>query len=116
MSLSVLQIAYYPTLLQTRQVILEHDGYSVVSALGNDQGMAIAATETFDVIVVGFSASHATRTSMVRWLKQHAPMITVVALLAHDLEEFPDADCVTLSENPMVWLAKLRQACAKNSH
>jgi DNA-binding NtrC family response regulator len=116
MALSVLQIAYYPSLLQTRRVILESDGYSVVSALGNDQGMAIAASETFDVIVVGFSAAHATRTSMVRWLKQHAPIIPVVALLAHDLEEFPDADYATLSEDPIVWLAMIRQACAKNSN
>jgi CheY-like chemotaxis protein len=111
MSLSVLQIAYYPNLLETRHAMLAADGYSVTSALGNNQGMAAATKGQFDVIVVGFSAAHPDRSLMVRWLKQHVPKVPVVALLANSGESFPEADFVTFSESPLEWLARVREAC-----
>src|SRR5712691_1815550 len=114
MNLSVLQIGYYPNLLATRRVMLENDGYIVTSALGNDQGIAIASAGRFDVIVVGFSATQSLRTYMVRWLKQHIPKVPVVVLLAHDAERFPDADVATFPESPPTWLPMVRQACSKN--
>ena len=107
MKTSVLQVAYYPALLHIRQQMLEDAGYNVVSALGNDQGMSIAAAQEFDVVVVGFSGPHSDRSRMVRWLKQHSPKTPVVTLLARETEHFPDADCETLSEDPRVWLAAL---------
>lgn len=112
-AIAVLQIGYSPALLHTRQSILEQEGYSVTSALGNDQGMAVAASENFDVIVVGFCSDTEIRIRMVRWLKQNVPRSPVVALLAHSLESLPDADCETLSESPSVWLTAVRQTCAK---
>jgi CheY-like chemotaxis protein len=112
MKLSVLQIAYYPTLLETRQELLQRDGYTVTSALGNEQGMALAGMGVFDVIVVGFSTSHPERTAIVRWLKQHMPSVPVVALLANSGERFPEADFATLSEDPREWLAAVRIACS----
>ncbi len=112
--LSVLQIAYYPNLLATRRVMLEKDGYTVTSALGNDQGIAIASAGRFDVIVVGFCATHSVRTNIVRWFKQHIPDVPVVVLLAHSSERFLDADVATFSESPATWLAMVRQACSKN--
>ncbi len=114
MGVSILQIGYYPSLLETRRVMLEEDGYRVTSALGNDQGIAMAPAGRFDVIVVGFSTAHSVRTRMVRWLKQHIPDIPVVVLLAHDREDFPDADFTILSESPLTWLTTVRKACAKS--
>ncbi len=113
MASSVLQIGYYPTLLQTRQLMLEQNGYQVTSVLGNEQGMAVAPSQRFDVIVIGFSDTHAMRSGMVRWLKQHLPETPVVALLANTSETFTDADCATLSEDPAVWLATVRRVCLK---
>jgi len=111
MGLSILQIAYYSSLLETRRLMLEGDGYAVTSALGNDQGMALASAGRFDAIVVGCSASLPIRTSMVRWLKQHVPDTPVVALLARDSEPFPDADVATSAGNPLTWLAAVRKIC-----
>jgi len=112
-AIAVLQIGYYPAMLQIRQSLLEHEGYAVTSVLGNDQGMAVATSANFDVIVVGFSTDTEIRITMVRWLKQNVPRSPVVALLAHSLESLPDVDCETLSENPSVWLTAVRQTCAK---
>ncbi|HUS18017.1 MAG TPA: hypothetical protein VMZ25_00025, partial [Terriglobales bacterium] len=111
MALSVLQIAYYPGLLETRHAMLEHDGYQVTSTLGNEEGMLAAAKGSFDVIVVGFSTTYARRNNMVKWLKRHAPHIPIVVLMANSNERFPDADCVTFSEDPTEWLSAVRGAC-----
>jgi DNA-binding NtrC family response regulator len=105
MSARVLQVAYYPSLLEARRLMLEHDGYAVVSALGNDQAMALAGLDQFDVFVVGSSSDKPVRQKMVRWLKQNVPGTPVVVLLAHIGERFPEADRETLSEDPLVWLA-----------
>jgi CheY-like chemotaxis protein len=113
MKLSVLQIAYYPSLLETRQALLEREGYTVTSALGNEQGVSLAGMGSFDVIVVGFSTSHPDRTAIVRWLKQHVPDVPVVALLANSSEGFPEADLATFSEDPREWLAAVRGACSR---
>ena len=96
-----------------RQSMLEHEGYAVTSALGNDQGMALATRAKFDVIVVGFCTDTPIRMRMVRWLKQNVPRVPVVALLGHSSESLPEADCETVSENPVVWLTAVRQTCGK---
>ena len=111
--ISVLQIGYVPALVETRAIMLRKDGYNVVSAVGNDQGINLAPSRPFDVVVVGFSERHPVRAQMVRWLKQHLPSVPVVALAAHDYEAFPDADCVTLSEDPRVWLAAVADCVKK---
>src|SRR4051794_20685240 len=67
--LSVLQIGYYASLLETRSSMLERDGYKVTSALGNKQGMAAATKDHFDVVVIGFSGALSDRIQVVRWLK-----------------------------------------------
>lgn len=109
MAASILQVAYYPTLLETRQVMQENDGYDVTSALGNDQAIALSSMKHFDVVVVGFSTDYGDRTFLVRWLKQHLPQTPVVALLSHQAEHFPDADSETMCENQQVWLAAVRE-------
>lgn len=116
MGLSILQIAYYPSLLEIRGRMLEEDGYAVTSVLGNDEGMAVASAVRFDLIVVGFSAAHAVRTKMVRWLKENISEVPVVVLLGHYHEDFPDADVATLSESPLTWLTAVRKACTKSSN
>ena len=101
----ILQVAYYQSLLEARRMMLENHGYDVTCAFGNDQAKVLVNSNTFDVIVVGFSAKYSLRSQMVLWLKQFAPRTPVVVLLANDAERFPEADCATLSEDPATWLA-----------
>jgi DNA-binding NarL/FixJ family response regulator len=105
-AIHILQVAYYPSLLEIRTKLLESSGYQVTSVLGNDNAIALdgAAIATVDLVVVGFSAPHSVRAAMVRWCKAHYPNIPVIALQFHGWEQFPEAD-VTLSEDPNVWLA-----------
>ena len=111
---SILQIGYVPALVETRAIMLRKDGYNVVSALGNDEGIRMAPSRPFDVVVVGFSERHTVRDQMVVWLKKNLPDVPVVALLANGYETFPEADCVTLSEDPRKWLEAVA-GCVKKS-
>lgn len=102
----ILQIAFYESLLHTRASLLEGRGFEVTSALGNDRAMALDKDVFLglDLIVIGFSARYETRSRMLRWCKQNYPQIPVCMLQANGLERFSEADCVTLSEEPEVWL------------
>lgn len=109
MAAQILQVAYYETLLEIRAKMLQAAGYQVTSVLGNKNafGLDKAVIETADLILIGFSAEHSIREAMVRWLKTHYPKIPVVVLQFHSWEQFPEADVVTLSEDPTVWLTAI---------
>jgi len=109
MAAHILQVAYYPTLQETRTLMLESAGYQVTSVLGNDNAIGLdgAVIAAADLIVVGFSASHFVRAAMVHWFKAHYPKIPVVALQFYGWEKFAEADVATLSEDPTIWLAEI---------
>lgn len=112
MAASILQIAYDEALSEIRRIILEKNGYTVVSSLGNDEGVARARSARFDVIVIGFSQQRRVRQEVVRQLRQIVPNVPIVVLLAHEFEKFPEADFATLSEDPDAWLAAVA-SCVK---
>jgi len=82
MAAHILQVAYYPTLQETRTQMLKSAGYQVTSVLGNDNAIGLdgAVIAAADLIVVGFSASHSVRAAMVLWFKARYPKIPVVVL------------------------------------
>src|SRR5690348_4820244 len=98
MSASILHIAYHEALLEVREIMLKRHGYNVTSVLGNKEGLSRAQTGRFDAIVVGFSAPSSVRRDVISRIKGILPHVPVVALLAHDYEKLPEADCATLSE------------------
>lgn len=100
MAASILQIAYDSALLQVRQMMLEQNGYKVVSELGNQDGIGRARFGEFDAIVIGFCATLRIRQEAVRLLRQICPDVPMVVLQAHSYERFPDADFATLTEDP----------------
>jgi len=102
----VLQVAYDQGLLQTRALMLQRSGYNVTSVLGNAKAIAIppAVLSSVKLIIIGFSESHTTRSGALHWFKQNHPEIPVIVLKFDGYEKFPEADAVTLSEDPSVWL------------
>jgi DNA-binding NtrC family response regulator len=105
----ILQVAYYPTLQETRTELLKTAGYRVTSVLGNDEAMGLngAVIAAADLVVVGFSAAHSVRAAMVHWFKAHHPSLPVIVLQFYRWEKFPEADVATLSEDPATWLAEV---------
>jgi DNA-binding NtrC family response regulator len=109
MAAHILQIAYYPTLKETRAEMLEEIGYRVTSVLGNDDAIRLDEPfmSTVDAVVFGFCSPQSVRQTMIQWLKRRYPMLPVVALQFYDWETIPEADACTLSENPKVWLSTI---------
>jgi DNA-binding NtrC family response regulator len=107
-----LQIGYTRELITTRQMMLERAGYRVSSVQGNDQARALNTRQlaSAELVLIGFSAPYRIRAEILEWLKDRAPELRVMVMLAHSLEKFPDADCVTLSEDPEVWLSAVANA------
>jgi DNA-binding NarL/FixJ family response regulator len=104
---SILQIAYYQGLLEVRKATLESCGHEVVNAFGNDEGMSLALSRPFDLVLVGFSTNYSVRAAVIQWLKQRLPQTPVVALRLHEGERFPEADYVDgrrcgLPESPLI--------------
>ena|SRR5438477_6519429 len=109
MAAHILQVAYYSSLGETRAQMLEAAGYQVTSVSGNDGaiGLTGAVIAAASLVLVGFSAPHSVRAAIVHWFKAHYPKIPVIALQYYEWEKFPEADVATLSEDPMIWLAKV---------
>jgi len=107
---SVLHVSYYPSLLQTRQAMMEAEGLRVTSVLGNDECKALATAQEFDIAVVGFSSRTENRRDITRWLKRWRPHLPVIALITQS-EQIPHADRSLSAEDPAVWLAAVRDLC-----
>ncbi len=109
---SVLQIAYYPSLLHTRQIMMENDGHLVTSVLGNTECKTLATAKAFDVVLIGFSGKLEQRREIIRWLKDVNPQLPIVALSTQS-EELPQADYAMPSDDPKRWLAAVRDSCRR---
>ena len=112
----ILHVAYDRALLETRHLMLKARGYNVTSALGNEQVMAMTPDDLagFQVAVIGFSSTHAARSTLVKWFKAQSPQLPVVVLQFHEYERFPLAECTTLSEEPALWLDAVDQQVSRS--
>ena len=90
--------------------MLEADGHSVTSVLGNEQCKGLADQGHFDVVLVGFSSRVEQRLEIIRWLKQNRPQSPIVALRDRS-EDLPFADLAVSAQDPQAWLAAVREAC-----
>jgi len=109
MSAHILQVAYYHPLQELRAEMLRGSGYQVTSVSGNNEAMGLnaAVIAAADLVLVGFSAQHSVRSTIVHWFKVHYPNIPVVVLQFSEWERFAEADVATLSEDPAIWLAEI---------
>jgi len=118
MAAHILHVAYYPSLQETRTLMLKSAGYEVTSVLGNDnaRGLDPALIAAADLIVLGFDAPHSVRADMVVWFKVRYPEIPVVALRSSRWEEFPEAEVSSFSEDPTIWLAEVASILQSAPH
>lgn len=75
----ILSVSYDQTLLRMRQMILENEGYAVVSAQGFASGSEHCQQAGFDVFVLGHSIPHEEKRKLVEMFRQvcSAPVISL---------------------------------------
>jgi len=73
MNKRILSVSYDPSLLATRQMVLETQGYTVTSALGFAEAMGKCKTASFDLFILGHSIPANDKRELMRTFKEHCP-------------------------------------------
>jgi DNA-binding response OmpR family regulator len=77
----ILSISYDESLLVTRQILLEREGYDVTSAFGFTAAMEICnARQDFDLILMGHSIPQKDKTALIAAIrpKCDAPLLSIL--------------------------------------
>ena len=107
----VFQIAYDEHRLVTRAELLRHDGYEVLSAVGNEAAeIVLSSPQHCDLFIVGDAAPEQTRKEMVDWLKARYPDVKILALNQAEHRQLAGADYNATLSGPTEWLSMVTAA------
>src|SRR6185312_12507122 len=73
MNKRILSVSYDRSLLATRQMLLEPQGYSITSALGFAEAIGECKTGSFDLFILGHSIPVKDKRELMRMFKEHCP-------------------------------------------
>ena len=75
----ILSVSYDETLLRSREMLLEHQGYSVLSSLGFTESLEQCASHNFDLFILGHSIPLSDKQMLVDTFRKHcsAPIIAL---------------------------------------
>jgi len=91
--------------MASRAELLKADGFTVVSALGNEAAKeALADGADYSLFILGHSASPGARKAMANWLKSKYPKVPILALNPPYQEELKPADYNLVLNGPEEWL------------
>ena len=87
----IFSISYDPTLLRTRELLLEHMGHTVASAEGFAEAFAVCDREAggFDLMVLGHSIPHEDKRAIIRRCLEtcHCPVLALTRVNEELVEE-----------------------------
>ena len=86
----ILSVSYDATLLTTRQLLLEKEGYEVMSAEGFAAALELSDGRHFDLIIMGHSIPQKDKRAIVVELRKHgcnAPILSLLRLHEHPIPE-----------------------------
>ena len=109
----ILSISYDATLLTTRQLLLEKEGYEVASAEGFAAALELCNGDAhFDLILMGHSIPQKDKRAIVAELRQHGCMAPVLSLLRLHEHPIPEAAYAADPSNPKQMLKTVAEALA----
>jgi CheY-like chemotaxis protein len=73
MSKRILSVSYDEALLSTRQLLLEHKGYNVTSALGFTESVEHCRNGSFDLFILGHSIPHKDKLHLIETFRHNCP-------------------------------------------
>ncbi len=81
------------TLMQTRVMVLERAGHTVMSAMGEHELVAVCRRYSFDVAVIGQGIPRPEKQRVLRLLREHCPKSKVLELfIPSQGKMLPEAD------------------------
>jgi len=118
MSKRILSVSYDVSLLGTRHMLLETQGYSVTSALGYTDAISYCNGTGFDLFVLGHSIPLRDKQELVKTFKAHC--LAPVLSLERWGEPRAEADYHAQPDNPAEFLETVREilpdSSRENSH
>jgi hypothetical protein len=101
----IFQIAYDEQLMATRAALLKANGFTVISALGNEAAQAALKTRRdYALFMIGHAASPQVRKEMADWLKEKYPDVEILALNPPYQKQLEPADYNVVLNGPDEWL------------
>jgi DNA-binding response OmpR family regulator len=114
MAKKILSISYQEPLLQTRHMLLEQQGYHVISALGFTEAMTHCRIGGFDLFVLGHSIPTRDKDELIRTFRENcnAP---ILSLRRHGEPEVDAAEYHIFPDDPRELLNKVAEVFASES-
>lgn len=110
---AIVQVEYSPSLLSTREEILQSLGHPVVSALGMRTAKDLTLSgRSVGVVVIGHGAPWQQRCELITHFQHTLPGVPIVALLRRSDNLFDEPVLNCPADDPAQWIRIVQQALA----
>lgn len=104
----ILSVSYDEPLLRTRHMLLEREGYEVVSSLGFTESLQNCKSADFDLFLLGHSIPRSDKQELVSTFRQHCPG-PIISLRRNAGEELVDGADYHIEPDPEPLLKLVRR-------
>ena len=111
----ILSVDDEPGILASRQLILENEGYEVLSATDGEQALRMFAGQPVDLVLLDYVMPGMDGGAVAKEIKNHNPQVPIVLVTASPVEEqtLGCVDCfISKGEGPALLLVKIKQLLA----
>jgi CheY-like chemotaxis protein len=111
----ILSVDDEPSILVSRQLILEHEGYEVLSATDGEQALRMFAGQPVDLVLLDYVMPGMDGGAVAKEIKNHNPQVPIVLVTASPVEEqtLGCVDCfISKGDGPALLLVKIKQLLA----
>ena len=108
----ILSVDDEPGILVSRQLILEYEGYKVLSAADGEQALRAFAGQPVDLVLLDYVMPGMDGGVVAKEIKNHNPRVPIVLVSASPVDEQSLAciDCfISKGDGPALLLAKIKQ-------
>lgn len=112
---TILSVDDEPGILVSRKLILESEGYEVLSASDGEQALRMFAEQPVDLVLLDYVMPGKDGGVVAKEIKNHNPSVPVVIISASPVDEqsLGCVDCFIIKgDGPQLLLAKIKQLLA----
>ena len=109
----ILSVDDEPVILFTREIVLQREGYAVVSARNGGEALKAFLRHAVDLVLLDYAMPEMDGGTVAQEMKQHKPQVPIIMVSANQVPDqatLTYIDCyVTKGQGPVLLLEKIRQ-------